>query len=183
MRHRARLGMALFLLTEAVFFFMLILAFVYFRPDSVSTASARLKPWVTAIYTICLLASGLTMWRASAVAAAGRERAAGVRVWLGLTIALGSIFLIGQGGEYARLIRAGITMSQGLFGTTFFTLTGFHGLDLLLAIVLLIAMMVLAAAPVNERYGIAVSALAMYWYFLNAVWIAIFSIVYVWSFL
>ncbi len=179
MRQRAKLGMAMFLLVEAVFFFMLILAFVYFRGESIKAAAASLNLRATAIYTACLIASSFTMWRAKTSAALARN---GVRLWLGLTIALGSLFLLGQGSEYLRLLRQGVTMSQGLFGTTFFTLTGIHGLHVVAGI-LLLAILFGVTAHRGERESVAVETIAMYWYFVDAAWIAIFSIVYLWTFL
>jgi heme/copper-type cytochrome/quinol oxidase subunit 3 len=176
MRRRVKLGMAMFLLTEAVFFFMLILAFVYFRAESVKTAAASLHPGVTAVYTACLVASGFTMWRATSAAKSG------VRLWLGLTIALGSAFLVGQGSESLRLLRQGVTLSQGLFGTTFFTLTGIHGIHVAAGILLLAVLFVVTAGR-GERESVAVEAVAMYWYFVDAVWIAIFLVMYLWTFL
>jgi len=165
MRQRARLGMAMFLLSEAVFFFMLIAAFVYFR--DARTAAANLRLGATAVYTVCLAASSVTMWRAAE---------SGVRSWLVGTIALGAIFLFGQGREYVRLFHQNVTISQGLFGTTFFTLTGFHGLHVLIGIAVL-GILLRVGAPA------AMEAAALYWYFVDAIWIAIFSVVYLWSFL
>jgi cytochrome c oxidase subunit 3 len=86
----------------------------------------------------------------------------GARHWLAVTVALGSVFLIGQGSEYIS--------SQSLLGTAFFTLTSFHSLHLLAGIVLLSAMLVLS----TKELGVA----ALYWYFVAAVWIAIFMVVY-----
>jgi len=160
---RARLGMAMLILTEAVFFFMLILAFVYFRDESLKTAVATLNLRVTSLYTACLLISCVTLWRAQA----------------GLTILFGIVFFVGQGSEYLRILRAGFTMSQGLFGTTFFTLTGVHGLHVLVGLALLCV-----TAPSRSRLCKApMGATAMYWHFIAAVWIAIFATVYLWSFL
>jgi heme/copper-type cytochrome/quinol oxidase subunit 3 len=165
MRQRARLGMAMFLLSEAVFFFMLIAAFVYFRAASLAAAAANLNLGVTAVYTACLMASSFTMWRASAT---------GLRAWLGGTILLGAVFLFGQGSEYLRLFHQKITISQSLFGTTFFTLTGLHGLHVLVGIALL--------AILFGRRALAVDVVALYWYFVDIVWLAIFAIVYLWTF-
>ena len=161
---RARLGMAMLILTESVFFFMLILAFVYFRDQSVATAAATLNLRVTSLFTACLVISSFTLWRAQA---GGRTR-----LWKGLTILFGAAFLLGQGSEYVRILRDGFTMGQGLFGTTFFTLTGVHGLHVLIGLVLL-------GVTGKTTMGVV----AMYWYFIAAVWIAIFSTVYLWSFL
>jgi cytochrome c oxidase subunit III len=166
MRQQARLGMAMFLLSEAVFFFMLIAAFVYFRSPEFAGPAARLNTGWTAVFTVCLMVSSFTMWRAART---------GVRLWLGVTIILGAAFLYGQSAEYLRLFREKITISQSLFGTTFFTLTGLHGLHVLVGVV------ILALFLAWERPA-ALEAVAFYWYFVDAVWIAIFAIVYLWTF-
>jgi heme/copper-type cytochrome/quinol oxidase subunit 3 len=173
MRDRVRLGMALLLLSDALVFFFLILAFIYFRDESLRAAALSLDLHATAIWTACLLASGFSMWRA----AAGQRR----RFWLGVTIALGLVFFLGQGNEYLRILRDGIAISQGLFATTFFTLAGIHGLHVLAGILLLAILFVLSNS--SERFSTATGAIAMYWHFVAAVWIAIFSIVYLWTFL
>lgn len=146
------------ILAESVFFFMLILAFVYFRSDSLKTAAATLHLATASIYTVCLLGSGFTLWRG----------------WLAPTIALGVIFLLGQGHEYLALLQSGVTMSQGLFGTTFFTVTGIHAIHAALGVVLL--GFVFAGR-------LAVPAVAMFWYFVTAAWVVVFSVVYLWTFL
>ena len=146
------------LLAESVFFFMLILAFVYFRDESLKSAAGTLRLETTSVYTACLLASGFTMWRR----------------WLVPTILLGAVFVVGQGDECLRLLRSGITLSQGLFGTTFLTLTGIHGLHVVLGLLLL------GAAFFKK---LAIESVAMFWYFVAAVWTVVFSVVYLWTFL
>jgi heme/copper-type cytochrome/quinol oxidase subunit 3 len=151
---RGQLGMAMFLLSEAVFFFLLILAFVYFRTAGVGNLNLEAGTLDTAV----LLASVFSMWRATA----------GDRRWLAVTIGLGAAFLIGQGFQYLRLVRDGVTISQGLFGTTFFTLAGAHGLHVLIGLV------ALALVP-----STAIRAMALYWYFFAGVWLVIFLVAYV----
>jgi heme/copper-type cytochrome/quinol oxidase subunit 3 len=155
---KARLGMSMLILAESVFFFMLILAFVYFRSESLKTAAATLHLAATSIYTVCLLASGFTLWRG----------------WVAPTIALGAVFLLGQAREYFALLHTGVTMSQGLFGTTFFTITGIHGIHVALGL----ALLGFVAAK-----KLALPAIAMFWYFVGAVWVAVFAVVYLWTFL
>src|ERR1700683_3520403 len=155
-RQRGQLGMVMFLLSEAVFFFLLILAFVYFR----TAGAGNLNLGVGALDTVGLLASVFSMWRATA----------GDRRWLAITIGLGAAFLIGQGIQYLRLARGGVTISQGLFGTTFFTLAGAHGLHVLVGLV------ALAIVP-----STAIRAMALYWYFFAGVWLVIFLVAYVGS--
>jgi len=124
---RAQLGMALFLIPEAVFFFLLILAFSYFA--AIPYLSSR-NGW---LLTVLPLASSLSMWRG----------------WRWMTIALGAVFLI------------------GLLGTSSSPLTAIYGLHILAGLI------ALAIVPAS-----ALRALALYWYFFTAVWLAIFLIVY-----
>jgi cytochrome c oxidase subunit III len=151
--------MALFLMAEAVFFILLILALLYFR----GPAPHGLHVSTTALYTGLLLASSFSMWRAAA-------NATGSRLWVAITIGLGTVFLVGQGSEYLRLIRDGVTIGQGLFGTTFFTLAGVHALHVLVGLV------TLGIIPTT-----AIRAMALYWYFFAGVWLAIFLVAYLGS--
>lgn len=152
------MGMGMFLIAEAVFFFLLILAFVYFR----TAGAGKLNLGAGAFDTGCLLASSFTMWRAVSTA--------GSRLWLAITIGFGALFLAAEGSQCLRLIRDGVTMRTGLFGTTFFTLTGVHGLHVLAGLV------ALAVVPAT-----AMRTVALYWYFFAAVWLAIFLVAYVWG--
>lgn len=151
---REKLGMAMLLIAESVFFFMLIVAFVYFRDESLKTAAATLHLGIASFFTVCLLMSGVALSRARVAVA----------------LLFGAVFLVGQGTEYFLMLRHGVTMSQGLFGTTFFTLTGMHELHGLVGLGLLAAL----------RRSVAA---AMYWQFIVISWLAIFGVVYLWSLL
>ena len=121
------------------------------------------------------------MWRAeSNIENRRRNR---VPIWLGLTVLLGATFLFGQGREYYDLIHRDITISRDLFGTTFFTLTGFHGLHVFTGLILIIIVMMLAIfGRTDEPRASALGAIAYYWHFVDAVWVIIFSVVYLWAF-
>jgi heme/copper-type cytochrome/quinol oxidase subunit 3 len=174
-QQQARLGIALFLASESVFFLMLILAFIIFRGVSVKEAAGTLSlPWASA-YTVCLLGSGLTAWQADRVAS--RPAGGSPRLWLVGTILLGAVFLLGQGAEYLRLLHRGVRVSQSLFGTTFFTLTAIHGIHVLIGLLLLLTMLWIT------RPVVAIQMVAAFWLFVGGVWIVIFSVVYLWTFL
>jgi heme/copper-type cytochrome/quinol oxidase subunit 3 len=176
------LGMLLFLVNEAVFFVLLIIAFVNYR-NSVTTgpnAANSLEPLTTSIFTVALLASSFTVWRADKSLEKRNHR--GMILWLIATIVLGLVFLIGQGSEYWRLLTNNVTVSRNLFGTTFFTLTGFHGFHVLVGLIML---SILAGIAFKGRFkgprSGALSAISLYWHFVDIVWIVIFSIIYVWT--
>jgi heme/copper-type cytochrome/quinol oxidase subunit 3 len=112
-----KLGMALLLAGESVFFLMLILAFVVFRGRSVAAARETLNFPLTSIYTAILFGSNINVWRAARfIEDQEMEKA---RSWLAAAIVLGGIFILGQSNECVRLLRHGVTMSQNLFGATF----------------------------------------------------------------
>jgi heme/copper-type cytochrome/quinol oxidase subunit 3 len=175
----AKLAVAVFIASEAVFFAFLIFAYVYFAGATQGpNGSSSLNPPRTLIFTLCLLASSATLWMAERRLAGASQD--GFRLWLGVTIVLGAIFLLGQGMEYAALIARTVTPARNLFGATFFTLTGFHGFHVLCGLVSLGALLILASRRhfgTKETRG--VGAVAMYWHFVDAVWIVIFSLVYV----
>ena len=99
--------------------------------------------------------------------------------WLLATVGLGAVFLCGQGREYAQLLREHVTISRNLFGTTFFTLTGFHGLHVLIGLVALAILLGLAlAGGFKDPRAPGVGAVGLYWHFVDAVWIVIFAVVY-----
>jgi heme/copper-type cytochrome/quinol oxidase subunit 3 len=175
----AKLTLAMFVLSEAVFFGFLIAAYIYFYPQSTHgpNAANSLDPPRTLIFTICLLASSGTLWIAERRLAA--QHAGAFRLWLAITILLGAVFLTGQGLEYAELLGKSITPERNLFGATFFTLTGFHGFHVLCGLVSLAILLAVAFRPqfgAKEHSGLG--AVAIYWHFVDAVWIVIFSLVY-----
>jgi heme/copper-type cytochrome/quinol oxidase subunit 3 len=168
-----KLGMVLFLASEAVFFTLLIVAYVYLhnRVGSGPSAASSLDPRTTFIYSLFLFASSLTVWLA------GRGRARWL--WLLATILLGLVFLAGQALEWARLLGSGTTVSTDLFGTTFFTLTGFHGLHVTIGLIALMILLALTlGGRLSSRRSAALETIAIYWHFVDAVWIVIFAAVY-----
>ena len=96
----------------------------------------------TLVFSICLFASSFTFWRSEI--ALTKQRRGSMLGWLTLTIVLGGIFLVGQGTEYWKLFQTGVDLSTNLFSTTFFTLTGFHGLHVLLGLIALLIFLWLA---------------------------------------
>jgi heme/copper-type cytochrome/quinol oxidase subunit 3 len=168
-RDRNLVGIALFIGSESLFFLAMVIAFVVFREQGLATAKAQLDVGRTALFSVLLFASSGTMGLA-----AGRRS----RVWLGLTALLGAAFLAGQGLEYARLLGAGLRPGSELFGTTFFTLTGLHGVHVLVGLVLLATLFAASTARPGRVARTAWEGIAMYWHFVDAVWVVVFSVVY-----
>src|SRR5579884_424647 len=176
----AKLATAMFLASEAVFFVFLIAGYLYYRVNvtGANYGSAHvLDPARTLIFTICLLASSGTLWIAEKRLAAGDR--SGFRLWLALTIVLGGVFIAGQGWEYVGLVSKMITPETNLFGASFFALTGFHGFHVLCGLVALCIVLLLNfQGEFTGRDLSGVGAVSMYWHFVDAVWIVIFSLVY-----
>lgn len=176
-KHRMLTG--LFILSEATFFLFLIIAYVYFRtwPPNGPTAQV-LDPVTTGFFSLFLFASSLTVWLGERELHKGNAGA--FNTWLAVTIALGLIFLGGQALEWRTLIGEGVTISRNLFGTTFYTLTGLHGLHVMLGLIGLGALLVLGWLGEFRRGSTAaVDCVSMYWHFVDVVWVALYGIIYV----
>jgi heme/copper-type cytochrome/quinol oxidase subunit 3 len=167
---RTLLGVAIFIASESVFFLAIVLAYVAYRDAGLATAKTNLDFVRTAVFSIALFASSATM----ALATRGRSGR-----WLAATMALGGIFLVGQSTEYARLLSEGIGPGSALFGTTFFTLTGLHGLHVLAGLVALAALLSAHRRRPRAVGPVAWEAVGLYWHFVDAVWVVVFSVVYI----
>jgi heme/copper-type cytochrome/quinol oxidase subunit 3 len=182
MNDKARLGMILFIASESVFFALLIIAFVVYHSIAGNAAEVarNLNVFKTGIFTLFLLSSSFTVRRGGISQRHGRHAAA--LGWLGATVLLGAVFLGGQALEYGRLIGRNVTISRDLFGTTFFTLTGFHALHVLTGLIMLSILvgMGLRWMPGQPRKH-ATEAVSLYWHFVDVVWMVIFPIVYLWG--
>jgi cytochrome c oxidase subunit 1/cytochrome c oxidase subunit I+III len=172
-------SMTCFIISEGMFFLMLIIAYIFFNTSQPAgpTAGSALNRMKTAIYTIFLLSSSFTFWRAEKNLEQHRPRA--FQAWLFATVLLGAVFIVGQGREYLHLFQQGVTINTNLFSSSFFTLTGFHGLHVCVGLVALLIMLGLARAGDFTTGRVeAVKSIGMYWHFVDAVWIVVFTVVY-----
>ncbi len=173
------LGMALFIATEALFFAGLISAFVVLRAQAVDWPPAgqpRLPIGVTGFNTLILLASAWTMQQAAAALRRGEPQ---VRRRLLITAALGAFFVGIQGYEWVNLVRYGLTTGSSLYGATFYTIVGAHGLHVLAAVISLIAAALIAPARSQEGTDLTwLDPFRMYWFFVAGVWPVLYVLVY-----
>jgi heme/copper-type cytochrome/quinol oxidase subunit 3 len=174
-----KLAMLFFISSEAIFFILLILAYMILHNNVLAgqpTAVSSLDPLKTGFFSLFLFASSFTIWRAEK--SLRRENGRFSR-WLAATILLGIIFLFGQGLEWVNLIGQGITVSVNTFGTTFFTMTGFHGLHVIVGLIGLTILLGMAArGGFRDPESPAFASLSYYWHFVDAVWVVIFGVVY-----
>ena len=178
-----RAGVIAFIISEAGFFGVLILAYLFYNATAASGPGSReLNLLKTSIFSVCLFASSFTIWRSEVGQHANKPGK--MKLWLALTILLGGIFVVGQGMEYWDLYRTGVTVGLDLFATTFFTLTGFHGLHVCVGLIaLLIVLGVTFGRAFKDRRLPALGAVGLYWHFVDVVWLFVFSIVYLWPLL
>jgi cytochrome c oxidase subunit I len=171
-------GVIALIISETAFFAVLILAYLYYnatpRPGP---GAADLNLLKTGCFSLCLFASSFTLWRAEVGERQGRHRA--MARWLAVTILLGGVFIVGQGLEYAGLFQSGVRVGSNLFATNFFTLTGFHGLHVCAGLIALLIVLGLALAGDGRRgRSPALKAVGLYWHFVDAIWVLVFSVVY-----
>jgi len=165
-----------FVVSETAFFVVLILSYVLFNL-STKAAAAALDVRTTGIFTACLLASSVTLVLAEKSLEHGKDSA--FRVWMAATLLLGCIFMGGQAREYTKLFEGGLFVNSSLFASTFFTLTGFHGLHVTLGLVALgILGWLGVAGDFRGKPANALRAVGIYWHFVDVVWVVVFSVVY-----
>ncbi len=176
-----KVGICCFLLSEVAFFSTLLTAYVVFLHGTGSppTPKDTLSLPLVSANTLCLLASSSTVHRAERRLRKGML--GGFILWWTLTILLGLIFLAGTAIEWHGLIDDhGLTIGRNMFGTTYYTLVGFHAFHVTLGVIALIFIGVLTAKfQVKGAVPLPVSLVSWYWHFVDAVWIVVFSVVYV----
>jgi cytochrome c oxidase subunit 3/cytochrome o ubiquinol oxidase subunit 3 len=102
-----------------------------------------------------------------------------MRVWLLATALLGMTFVGGQAYEFTSFVRQGLTLHTNLFGSSFFTLTGFHGAHVTIGIVMLLSLFGLSLrGKLGPENAETVELIGLYWHFVDVVWIVIFTVVY-----
>jgi cytochrome c oxidase subunit 3/cytochrome o ubiquinol oxidase subunit 3 len=171
-------GMISFLVSEVAFFSTLIVVYLsYLGRDTVGpTPAEALSLPLVVCTTLCLLSSSVTIHLAGQASRLGTP-ARFSQFWAA-TIALGVFFLLGTAYEWRELIvRHHLTISRNLFGTTYYTLVGFHGLHVTAGVVVMLV--VLGLALVRRANPLGVELVSWYWHFVDAVWVVVFTVVYV----
>jgi cytochrome c oxidase subunit III len=174
-------GMVFFLASEAFFFANLIASYLYLHVrDGNFPEAAKLNIVLAGINTIILLSSSFPMHWAARGIAQGNQR----RLSIGLLLAaiLGAIFVSGQIAEYVLLVNDGLTPQSAIFGSSFFVMTGFHGAHVSAGVIFLLVLFFRSRrGRFNAENHFAVTAGEMYWHFVDAVWIILFTVLYVLS--
>jgi cytochrome c oxidase subunit 3 len=175
---RGRVGMFCLITAEAAIFTIFVVAYIFYIGKSVSGPTPRQVLDIPIFNTICLLWSSLTIHFAERALERGKI-AAFKSLWF-FTLVLGAIFLIGTGREWDRLMAAGLTISTNLFGTTYYSLVGLHAFHVAAGLLGLGLVMALALlSKVRQEHASRVGVFSLYWHFVDAVWVVVFTVVYI----
>jgi cytochrome c oxidase subunit 3 len=172
-------GVLIFLASESVIFLAFFAGYAVLKISSpvwLPAGVEGLEIRAPLINTIILVSSSFVAWFAERQLQRGRLW--GFRVlWL-LTMAMGSYFVIGQAVEWQGLP---FTLQDGVFGGSFYLLTGFHGLHVISGILLMALMLARSFRPGNYEGGEAgVTSVSLFWHFVDVIWIVLFLLIYVW---
>jgi len=168
-----------FIGSECLLFGTLIAVYLIYEGRSVSGPTTReiLNIPMTSVSTFVLLMSSLAMVLALAAVTRGDRMQS--RIWLATTAGLGLVFLAGQVYEFQQFVHEGLTISTNLFGSTFFTLTGTHGLHVAVGVIWLTTLLIMSFRDnLGPDKAVTVEIAGLYWHFVDVVWIVIFTVVY-----
>ena len=176
---RGRVGMACMILTESALFTIFVVAYLYYVGKSLSGPYPRDVLDIPVLATIALLSSSISITLAVRALRAGQDGA--FKLWWFITIALGAFFLGATAVEWGGLIYDhNLTIWTNLFGTTYYTLVGFHAGHVTVGLLMLGLVLVLGLrGAVRAAHAERVEILSWYWHFVDAVWVVVFITVYV----
>jgi cytochrome c oxidase subunit III len=171
--------MAGLIIAESAIFTIFVVAYLFYLGKSITGPTPREVLETPIFCTICLLSSSLTIHLAAKSLERDYRRLF-LGLWL-LTVALGGLFLYGTAQEWHRLIyEHGLTVSTNLFGTTYYSLVGLHAFHVTAGLIML---SLVAIFGLIGRVGVGqsdrIAVLSMYWHFVDAVWVVVFTVVYV----
>lgn len=175
---RGRVAMFSLIAAEAAIFTIFVVAYLFYAGKNPMGPQPKDVLEAPIFYSICLLSSSLTIHLA---VRALRDGGKSFGLWWLATIGLGGTFLYGTASEWHRLIyRDGLTISTNLFGTTYYSLVGLHGFHVVVGLIFMTTVMAFTlAGNVRAEHVERVDVLSLYWHFVDAVWVVVFTVVYV----
>ena len=172
-----RVGMFCLIAAESAIFVIFIVAYAFYLGKSPSGPTPSvLSPPI--LLSACLLSSSATM--ELAVRSLKRGEARAFAAWWVSTIALGSIFLIGTALEWQHLVvDERLTINSNLFGTTFYCLVGLHASHVTIGLILMTSVALIGMNQVTREHLPKIDVIALYWHFVDTVWVVVFTLVYI----
>lgn len=176
---RGRVGMWCLIAAESGIFSIFVVAYLFYIGKSITGPKPADVLELPIFISVCLLSSSATIHLAGRALARGRV--AVFQLWWLVTLALGLIFLTGTAREWHRLIyEHGLTISTNLFGTTYYSLVGLHAFHVTVGLVGLSIVMTLAfLGKIKQEHAERMEVLSLYWHFVDAVWVVVFTVVYI----
>ena len=175
---RGKVGILFLIITESALFTIFVVAYLVYIGKSVSGPQPKDVLELPILSSICLLSSSVTI--VIAERALHRKAIGAFKLWWAFTIALGLEFLVSTGLEWHKLIyKDDLTISTNLFGTTYYSLVGLHASHVIVGVLFLMLVMAvsLQGFPIHTQMR-RVMFLSWYWHFVDAIWIVVFSVVY-----
>jgi cytochrome c oxidase subunit 3/cytochrome o ubiquinol oxidase subunit 3 len=173
-----KVGISCLIVAETAIFVIFVVAYAFNIGKSLGGPTPQiLRPPI--LLSVCLLSSSATIvW---AIRSLERNAVLAFTGWWFLTLALGAVFLAGTGLEWHRLItHEGLTISTNLFGTTFYSLVGLHAAHVTIGLLVMTIVAVFAALrKVTREHSSKLEVFSLYWHFVDAVWVVVFTLVYV----
>lgn len=176
---RGYIGMSSLIIAESAIFTIFVVAYLYYLGRDVSGPTPRDVLELPIFGTVCLLSSSFFIYLAEHAITVGRMGA--FKLWWAVTIVLGAIFLGDTAMEWDKLITHDhLTIATNLFGTTFYSLVGLHASHVIIGLIMLLITLIFAlAGRLNPTHAERVKVLALYWHFVDAVWVVVFTVVYI----
>ncbi|MGA8732168.1 MAG: cytochrome c oxidase subunit 3 [Terracidiphilus sp.] len=175
---RGVVAMACLITAESAIFSIFVVAYLYYIGRDVTGPTPQQVLEVPTFGTVCLLSSSFFIWLAERAIEHSKMKA--FTLWWGVTVLLGMIFLTDTGVEWHKLIfQNHLTISTNLFGTTFYSLVGLHATHVVVGLLMMLIVLVFSLTRrVHPEHAERVKVLAMYWHFVDGVWVVVFTVVY-----
>jgi cytochrome c oxidase subunit 3/cytochrome o ubiquinol oxidase subunit 3 len=176
---RGRVGIIGLIAAEISLFGVFVVAYLFYIGKSLNGPYPKDVLDLPVLSTICLLSSSISVELGARALRQGNVRRSGV--WILVTVALGAIFLAATAKEWYGLIyRHGLTIGTNLFGTTFYPLVGLHATHVIAGLLILGLCCVFAfSGALRPDHGERVEIVSWYWHFVDAIWVVVFTVVYV----
>ena len=175
---KGRVGMFCLIIAETAVFTIFVVAYLYYLGRDVSGPTPREVLELPIFGTVCLLSSSFFIWLAERAIEHGEMKK--FNLWWGVTFLLGAIFLVTTGIEWNKLIyHDGLTVSTNLFGTTYYCLVGLHASHVIIGLLMLLLVLLMGlTGRLRPEHCERVQVLSLYWHFVDAVWVVVFTVVY-----
>ena len=175
---RGMIAMGSLIVAESSIFTIFVVAYLYYIGRDVSGPTPKQVLEIPWFYSACLLSSSFFIWLAEH--AIEHARMAAFRLWWAVTILLGLTFLYGTAAEWYKLIvHDHLTISTNLFGTTYYSLVGLHATHVVVGLLMMLITLSFALTRhLRPEHAYRVKVLALYWHFVDAVWVVVFTVVY-----